>query len=109
LKSGTDRKDKPPRKGGKEIKMTVYADDWLELYIPRDLLDEVEYYSDGGHGYKCGSVFAMKHDETANYIMSNRDSQLAKHFVDDGGIDLDNRAEVIKHIDYINRRMGEDI
>ena len=89
--------------------MTVYADDWLELYIPRDLLDEVEYYSDGGHGYKCGSVFAMKHDETANYIMSNRDSQLSKHFVDDGGIDLDNRAEVIKHIDYINRRMGEDI
>jgi hypothetical protein len=89
--------------------MTVYADDWLEVYIPRDLLDEVEYYSDGGHGYKCGSVFAMKHDETANYIMSNRDSQLAKNFVDDGGIDLDNRVEVIKHIDYINRRMGEDI
>ena len=89
--------------------MTVYADDWLEVYIPRDLLDEVEYHSDGGHGYKCGSVFAMKHEETANYIMNNRDSQLAKHFVDDGGIDLDNRTEVIKHIDYINRRMGEEI
>jgi hypothetical protein len=89
--------------------MTVYADDWLEVYIPRDLLDEVEYYSDGGHGYKCGSVFAMKHNETANYIMSNRDSELAKHFVEDGAVDLDNRAEVIKHIDYINRRMGEEI
>jgi len=89
--------------------MTVYADNWLEVYIPRDLLDEVEYYSDGGHGYKCGSVFAMKHDETADYIMSNRDSELAKHFVEDGAVDLDNRAEVIKHIDYINNRMGEEI
>ena len=89
--------------------MTVYADDWLEVYIPRDLLDEVEYYSDGGHGYKCGSVFAMKHEETADYIMANRDSELAKHFVEDGAVDLDNRAEVIKHIDYINTRMGEEI
>ena len=89
--------------------MTVYADDWLEVYIPRDLLDEVEYYSDGGHGYKCGSVFAMKHEETADYIMNNQDSELAKHFVEDGAVDLDNRAEVIKHIDYINNRMGEDI
>jgi hypothetical protein len=52
--------------------MTVYADDWLEVYIPSELLDEVEYYSDGGHGYKCGSVFAMKHEETADYIMANR-------------------------------------
>jgi len=89
--------------------MTVYADDWLEVYIPRDLLDEVEYYSDGGHGYKCGSVFAMKHEETADYIMSNRDSELAKHFVEDGAVDLDNRTEVIKHIEYVNNRMGEDI
>ncbi len=89
--------------------MTVYADDWLEVYIPRDLLDEVEYYSDGGHGYKCGSVFAMKHEETADYIMNNRDSELAKHFVEDGAVDLDNRAEVIKHINYVNNRMGEEI
>ena len=89
--------------------MTVYADDWLEVYIPSELLDEVEYYSDGGHGYKCGSVFAMKHEETADYIMANRESQLAKNFVEDGGIDLDNRAEIIKHIDYTNNRMGEEI
>jgi hypothetical protein len=89
--------------------MTVYADDWLEVYIPRDLLDEVEYYSDGGHGYKCGSVFAMKHEETADYIMSNRDSEFAKHFVEDGAVDLDNRAEVIKHINSINNWMGEEI
>jgi len=89
--------------------MAVYADDWLGVYIPNNLLDEVEYYSDGGHGYKCGSVFAMKHEETADYVTINRDSELAKHFVDDGGIDLDNRAEVIKHIEYVNNRMGEDI
>jgi hypothetical protein len=89
--------------------MTVYADDWLEVYIPSELLDEVEYYSDGGHGYKCGSVFAMKHDETADYIMSNRDSELAKHFVEDGAVDLDNRDEVIKHINSINNWMGEEI
>ncbi len=89
--------------------MTVYADDWLEVYIPSDLLDEVEYYSDGGHGYKCGSIFALKHEETADYIMSNRDSELAKHFVEDGAVDLDNRAEVIKHINSINNWMGEEI
>ncbi len=89
--------------------MTVYADDWLEVYIPSDLLDEVEYYSDGGHGYKCGSVFAMKHEETADYIMKNRDSELAQYFVDDYGVDLNDRAEVIKRIDRLNVSMGEEI
>ena len=89
--------------------MTVYADDWLEVYIPNDLLDEVEYYSDGGHGYKCGSVFAMKHEETADYIMNNQDSELAKYFVDDYGVDLNDRAEVIKRIDRLNVSMGEEI
>jgi len=89
--------------------MTVYADDWLEVYIPSELLDEVEYYSDGGHGYKCGSVFAMKHEETADYIMNNQDSELAKYFVDDYGVDLNDRAEVIKRIDRLNVSMGEEI
>jgi hypothetical protein len=89
--------------------MTVYADDWLEVYIPSELLDEVEYYSDGGHGYKCGSVFAMKHEETADYIMQNHESQLAKYFVDDYGVDLNDRAEVIKRIDRLNVSMGEEI
>jgi len=89
--------------------MAVYADDYLGVYIPSNLLDKVDYYSDGGHGYICGSIFAMRHEETADYIMSNRDSELAKHFVEDGAVDLDNRAEVIKHIDYINNRMGEEI
>ena len=85
------------------------ANDWLGVYIPSNLLGRVDYYSDGGHGYKCGSVFAMKHEETADYIMSNRNSELAKHFEDDGGIDLDNRVEVIKHIQYVNEIMGEEI
>jgi hypothetical protein len=89
--------------------MTVYADDWLEVYIPSDLLDEVEYYSDGGHGYKCGSVFAMKHEETADYIINNQDSELAQYFVDDYGVDLNDRAEVIKRIDRLNVLMGEEI
>ena len=85
------------------------ANDWLGVYIPNNLLGRVDYYSDGGHGYKCGSVYAMKHEETADYIMSNRNSELAKHFEDDGGIDLDNRGEVIKHIQYVNESMGEEI
>ena len=85
------------------------ANDWLGVYIPSNLLGRVDYYSDGGHGYKCGSVYAMKHEETADYIMSNRNSELAKHFEDDGGIDLDNRGEVIKHIQYVNESMGEEI
>ena len=89
--------------------MAVYADDWLEVYIPSELLDEVEYYSDGGHGYKCGSVFAMKHEETADYIMKNQDSELAQYFVDDYGVDLNDRAEVIKRIDRLNVSMGEEI
>ena len=51
----------------------------------------------------------MRHEETADYIMSNRDSELAKHFVEDSAVDLDNRAEVIKHINSINNWMGEEI
>ena len=89
--------------------MAVYADDYLGVYVPSNLMERVDYHSDGGHGYICGSIFAMKHEETADYIMSNRDSELAKHFVDDGAVDLDNRAEVIKHINSINNWMGEEI
>ncbi len=85
------------------------ADDYLGVYIPSNLLDKVDYYSDGGHGYICGSIFAMRHEETADYIMSNRDSELAKYFVDDYGTDLNDRAEVIKHINSINNWMGEEI
>jgi len=85
------------------------ADDYLGVYIPSNLLDKVDYYSDGGHGYICGSVFAMKHEETADYIMNNQDSELAKYFVDDYGVDLNDRAEVIKRIDRLNISMGEEI
>jgi len=89
--------------------MAVYADDYLGVYIPSNLLDKVDYYSDGGHGYKCGSVFAMKHEETADYIINNQDSELAQYFVDDYGVDLNDRAEVIKRIDRLNVLMGEEI
>ena len=85
------------------------ADDYLGVYIPSNLLDKVDYYSDGGHGYICGSVFAMKHEETADYIMNNQDSELAQYFVDDYGVDLNDRAEVIKRIDRLNISMGEEI
>jgi hypothetical protein len=85
------------------------ANDYLGVYVPNDLMERVDYHSDGGHGYICGSIFALKHEETADYVTSNRNSELAKHFEDDGGIDLDNRSEVIKHIQYVNERMGEDI
>jgi hypothetical protein len=85
------------------------ANDWLGVYVPNDLMERVDYHSDGGHGYICGSIFALKHEETADYITTNRNSELAKHFEDDGGIDLNDRAEVIKHIQYVNERMGEDI
>jgi hypothetical protein len=85
------------------------ANDWLGVYVPGNLMERVDYHSDGGHGYICGSIFALKHEETADYVTSNRNSELAKHFEDDGSIDLDNRAEVIKHIQYVNDRMGEEI
>jgi hypothetical protein len=51
----------------------------------------------------------MKHEETADYIMNNQDSELAQYFVDEYGIDLNDRAEVIKHIDHLNVLMGENI
>jgi len=89
--------------------MAVYADDYLGVYVPNNLMERVDYHSDGGHGYICGSIFAMKHEETADYIMNNRESQLAQNFVDEYGIDLNNRAEVIKHIDHLNVLMGENI
>jgi hypothetical protein len=89
--------------------MAVYADDYLGVYVPNNLMERVDYHSDGGHGYICGSIFAMRHEETADYIMNNRESQLAQNFVDEYGIDLNNRAEVIKHIDHLNVLMGENI
>ena len=85
------------------------ADEWLEVEIPEELMEEVEFYSDRGHGYKCGSVYELRVEAVADYITANRESELAKHFEDEGGVDLDNREAIIKQINYINERMGEEI
>ena len=48
--------------------MTIRADEWLEVEIPEELMEEVEYYSDRGHGYKCGSVYELRVEAVADYI-----------------------------------------
>ena len=85
------------------------ADEWLEVEIPEELMEEVDFYSDRGHGYKCGSVYELKVEQTADYVTANRESELAKHFEDEYGVDLNNREELTRHINYINQRMGEEI
>ncbi len=89
--------------------MTVHADDFLGVFIPSDLMEEVDYYGDRGHGCKCGSVYELRVEAVTDYVMANRDSELAQNFADDYGIDLDNRDAIIKHINYVNERMGEDV
>jgi hypothetical protein len=89
--------------------MTVHADDFLGVYIPSELMEEVDYYGDRGHGCKCGSVYELRVEAVADYVMANRDSELAQNFVSEGDVDLDNRDEIIKRINSINERMGEDI
>jgi hypothetical protein len=89
--------------------MTVHADDFLGVYIPSELMEEVDYYGDRGHGCKCGSVYELRVEAVADYVMANRDSELAQNFVSEGDVDLDNRDEIIKRINSINERMGEDV
>ncbi len=89
--------------------MTVHADDFLGVFIPSDLMEEVDYYGDRGHGCKCGSVYELRVEAVADYVMANRDSELAQNFVSEGDVDLDNRDEIIKRINSINERMGEDV
>ena len=89
--------------------MTIRADEWLEVEIPEDLMEEVDFYSDRGHGYKCGSVYELKVEQTADYVTANRESELAKHFEEEYGEDITNREALIRHINYINERMGEEI
>ena len=89
--------------------MTVHADDFLGVFIPSDLMEEVDYYGDRGHGCKCGSVYELRVEAVADYVMANRDSELAQNFVSEGEVDLDNRDEIIKRINSINQRMGEDV
>ena len=89
--------------------MTIRADEWLEVEIPEELMEEVEYYSDRGHGYKCGSVYELKVEQTVDYIMANPISELAKNCEEEYGEDITNREALIRHINYINQRMGEEI
>jgi hypothetical protein len=72
-------------------------------------MEEVDYYGDRGHGCKCGSVYELRVEAVADYVMANRDSELAQNFVSEGDVDLDNRDEIIKRINSINERMGEDV
>lgn len=87
--------------------MTIYADEYLGVFVPKHLMGECDYHSDGGHGYKIGSVYELYENETADYMIQNRTSDLAQHFESEYGIDLDDRAEVIRQIESINKRMGE--
>ncbi len=89
--------------------MTIRADEWLEVEIPEDLMEEVEYYSDRGHGYKCGSVYELKVEQTVDYIMANPTSEIAKNCEEEYGEDITNREELTRHINWINEKMGEDI
>jgi predicted ATP-dependent protease len=89
--------------------MTIRADEWLEVEIPEELMEEVEYYSDRGHGYKCGSVYELRVEQTVDYIMANPTSELAKNCEEEYGEDITNREALIRHINYINQRMGEEI
>ncbi len=85
------------------------ADEWLEVDIPEELMEEVEYYSDRGHGYKCGSVCELKVEQTVDYIMANPTSELTKNCEEEYGEDITNREALTRHINYINQRMGEEI
>ena len=89
--------------------MAIRADEWLDVEIPEDLMEEVEYYSDRGHGYKCGSVYELRVEQTVDYIMANPTSELAKNCEEEYGEDITNREALIRHINYINQRMGEEI
>ena len=88
--------------------MTIRADEWLDVYIPDELMEDVEFYSDRGHGYKCGTAYELKVEQTVDYIMANPTSELAKNCVEEYGVDITNREELVKHINYINERMGEE-
>jgi len=89
--------------------MTIRADEWLEVEIPEELMEEVDFYSDRGHGYKCGSVYELKVEQTVDYIMANPTSELAKNCEEEYGEDITNREDLTRHINWINEKMGEEI
>ena len=88
--------------------MTIRADEWLEVEMPEDLMEEFEVCDDRGYGSVCGHIHELKPNQTADYITANRESELAKHFENEYGVDLNNREAIIKHINRINERMGQE-
>ena len=88
--------------------MTIRADEWLKVEIPEELMEEFEVCDDRGYGSVCGHIHELKPNQTADYITANRESELAKHFEDEYGVDLDNREAIIKQINRINERMGQE-
>ena len=87
--------------------MTIRADEWLEVEMPEELMEEFEVCDDRGYGNVCGHIHELKPNQTADYISQNKTSELAKHFEDEYGVDLDNREELTRYINFINERMGE--
>ncbi len=88
--------------------MTIRADEWLEVEIPEELMEEFEVCDDRGYGSVCGHIHELKPTQTADYISQNKTSELAKHFEDEYGVDLDNREELTRYINFINEQMGEE-
>ena len=70
-------------------------------------MEEFEVCDDRGYGSVCGHIHELKPNQTADYISQNKTSELAKHFEDEYGVDLDNREELTRYINFINERMGE--
>jgi len=87
--------------------MTIRADEWLEVEMPEELMEEFEVCDDRGYGSVCGHIHELKPNQTADYISQNKTSELAKHFEDEYGVDLDNREELTRYINFINEQMGE--
>lgn len=59
--------------------MTIRADEWLGVDIPADLMEEFEVCDDRGYGSVCGHIHELKPNQTADYIMANSTSELAKN------------------------------
>ena len=88
--------------------MTIRADEWLEVEMPEELMEEFEICDDRGYGSVCGHIHELKPNQTADYIIQNKTSELAKHFEDEYGVDLNNREELTRYINFINKQMGEE-
>ena len=88
--------------------MTIRADEWLEVEIPEGLMEEFEVCDDRGYGSVCGHIHELKPNQTADYIMANPESEIAKYFVDEYGETITAiHKELVREINRINERMGE--